>query len=537
MSTGSKDRAGTSSAEAEVQRLRMEAQFLQWEKELIAKKLEAAMELQLGVSSNKGGNTGTPAGSRRGLHQVDSDVEFQLPGETSGYVSGATGKVSGAGGTPELAPKMGREVSFMESTPLRDPGLGIKPQAGSTPIALGRESQVMDDLTLFLSGQGGVEQGKSSTNPFACEGEKATPKQVHNELLSFATRPVEAKDSSSVERVDSSSVGPWPLKREARVHGDSGQKESLERLNRRPNITPDRYSGKVLWKEYFRHFESCREVNQWSEEQAAKWLAASLQGDALRLVGDSGQKHTYGELVKLLQRRFGSARQSENYLVELRHRRQKPKESLLELGQAIHELTVRAYPEIQEEAREKLAKNHFIDAVDSHSVREGINRARPKTLDEAVHAALETENFEKVEQHRLLDRKPAKFARALNSDTEQRLETLELSLREQAKTLSSVAEMMKSLSGQTTGQGPGKGASSPKTSQPGRHEPGTFKCFKCKEKGHFARECKKAPKQGNGNQPPVGPAGRLRGQEGPKENSVTVTAEEKRDQGKTMGRE
>ena len=241
------------------------------------------------------------------------------------------------------------------------------------------------------------------------------------------------------------------------------------------------------------------------EEQAAKWLAASLQGDALRLVGDSGQKHPYGELVKLLQRRFGSARQSENYLVELRHRRQKPKESLLELGQAIHELTVRAYPEIQEEAREKLAKNHFIDAVDSHSVREGINRARPKTLDEAVHAALETENFEKVEQHRLLDRKPAKLARALNSDTEQRLETLELSLREQAKTLSSVAEMMKSLSGQTTGQGPGKGASSPKTSQPGRHEPGTFKCFKCKEKGHFARECKKAPKQRNGNQPPVGP--------------------------------
>ena len=63
-----------------------------------------------------------------------------------------------------------------------------------------------------------------------------------------------------------------------------------------------------------------------------------------------------------------------------------------------------------------MAKNHFIDAVDSHSVREGINRARPKTLDEAVHAALETENFEKVEQHRLLDRKPAKLAKALNSE-------------------------------------------------------------------------------------------------------------------------
>ena len=86
MSKDLQGQAGTSSAEAEVQRLRMEAQFLQWEKELIAKKLEAAMELQSGVSSNKGGNTGTPAGSGRVLHRVDSDVEFQLPGKTSGYV-------------------------------------------------------------------------------------------------------------------------------------------------------------------------------------------------------------------------------------------------------------------------------------------------------------------------------------------------------------------------------------------------------------------------------------------------------------------
>ena len=98
---------------------------------------------------------------------------------------------------------------------------------------------------------------------------------------------------------------------------------------------------------------------------------------------------------------------------------------------------MRAYPEIQEEAREKFAKNHFIDDVDSHSIREGINRARPKTLDEAVQAALETENFEMVEHHRLLDRKPAKVARAVNSDTEQRLETLELSSKGQAKTLGS----------------------------------------------------------------------------------------------------
>ena len=105
------------------------------------------------------------------------------------------------------------------------------------------------------------------------------------------------------------------------------REKGLERRCRRPNITPDRYSGKVLWKEYVQHFESCRKVNQWDEEQAASYLVASLRGNALRTVRDVslGQKHTYSGLVKLLEIRFGSGRQSENYLVELRHRRQGPK--------------------------------------------------------------------------------------------------------------------------------------------------------------------------------------------------------------------
>ena len=58
---------------------------------------------------------------------------------------------------------------------------------------------------------------------------------------------------------------------------------------------------------------------------------------------------------------------------------------------------MKAYPEIPEEAREHLGKNHFVDAVDSQIVREGIYRVRPKTLDEAIQAPLETENFENVE--------------------------------------------------------------------------------------------------------------------------------------------
>ena len=78
------------------------------------------------------------------------------------------------------------------------------------------------------------------------------------------------------------------------------------RLPRRPSIVPDRYNGKVLWNEYFGHFESCRRVNKCNEEQAAEYLAASLQGDAIRILGNhQGRKRTYDEIGNLLKRRFG----------------------------------------------------------------------------------------------------------------------------------------------------------------------------------------------------------------------------------------
>ena len=330
MSEGSKGHKGTSVAESEVQQLRMEAQLLQWEKDFIAKRLDAAIkELQLqsgiGEVSRKEGNGNTPRETRRVGYQMDSDIEFQLPEETSGYVSSAARPLSSADTVSEVVPQSRQEVGFRESTPLRKADSGIFSQAEYTPRIVGR---VKDDLMLFQSDQSNTEQGKRYINPFLEDRDVESPTKVHGELLSFATRPVETRSNSSTNKVESSSVGPWPLRRDSiRVYGDEGQRGSLEQ-NRRPNITPDRYSGKLLWKEYHRHFESCRDVNQWNDEQAASYLTASLQGNALRILGDSGQKYTYGVLVKLLERRFGSGRQSENYLVELRHRRQGPKETL-----------------------------------------------------------------------------------------------------------------------------------------------------------------------------------------------------------------
>ncbi len=86
--------------------------------------------------------------------------------------------------------------------------------------------------------------------------------------------------------------------------------------------------------------------------------------------------------------------------MELRSRRQGSKETIQELGQAISELTAMAYPKFTETGKDRLARGHFSDAIASQTVREGIFRANPSTLEEAIRAAMSTENFEKMEAKR-----------------------------------------------------------------------------------------------------------------------------------------
>ena len=89
-----------------------------------------------------------------------------------------------------------------------------------------------------------AEECLRSKNPFV----DTKDKQVHCELLSFATKSPSVSDSLSVEQIGTEMAGPWGLKRDTRVVGGEGV--TAKGTSRRPNIIPDRYSGKIQWNDY-----------------------------------------------------------------------------------------------------------------------------------------------------------------------------------------------------------------------------------------------------------------------------------------------
>jgi hypothetical protein len=88
------------------------------------------------------------------------------------------------------------------------------------------------------------------------------------------------------------------------------------------------YDGTIAWQDYHSHFEECADLN----ESKDTYLAVPLRGNALGVLGNLQKDNTHGyeELVKVLEGRFAPPSQTELYRVQMKERRQRPGEMLLE---------------------------------------------------------------------------------------------------------------------------------------------------------------------------------------------------------------
>lgn len=301
---------------------------------------------------------------------------------------------------------------------------------------------------------------------------------------------------------------------------DSADLFTHHRKFTKPVKNPADYDGTQSLRDYLKHFERCSVVNGWSKEEAAVFLAASLRGEAQKVLNgmSDGDCQNYAKIVDKLELRFGVEKQRELHQARLHNRRQQENESVQALAADIRSMSSLAYQDLSPDTQERFAVQHFIDAIKDQDDRLRLRRDKPRTMDEALSLACELEafrlldgdwprSFSKVRSVDEVEREPDLFKaqfEMLRSDLQaqqQRQETQQVALQQLVQQIQQLSQSM-SLNTSGNQQRP------PAPRYSSRNGP----CWDCKEFGHYRRNCpaRKSHEEdnlGSGNASRVSPKG------------------------------
>ena len=168
-------------------------------------------------------------------------------------------------------------------------------------------------------------------------------------------------------------------------------------MSGKPLLLLEVFSGESQsWTEWAEHFESVATVNKWdSDDDKLKWLKVRLTGKARtafqKLPADVRNK--YGECVKALKQRFEPDSKKQLYVAELHTRERHRDEDWASYGDALRVLADKAYSDLEEKARERLALTQFLAHIGNPQVAFGVRQKRPETVEAAVVATIELESY------------------------------------------------------------------------------------------------------------------------------------------------
>ena len=171
--------------------------------------------------------------------------------------------------------------------------------------------------------------------------------------------------------------------------GASGGGEANPATQRsRPLVLPEVFSGEGDFDDWISHFESVSAVNGWTDNENLLWICVRLTGKAhvayTRLPHVTQQ--TYATVKGALRERFEPDSKCELYKVQFESRRKQREESWADFSDDLMVLVSKAFPNLQEEAREQLA-------MSDPQVSFGVKQRRPRKLSEAVAATIELESY------------------------------------------------------------------------------------------------------------------------------------------------
>ena len=263
---------------------------------------------------------------------------------------------------------------------------------------------------------------------------------------------------------------------------------------------PTTFDGSTLWESYYAQFEIVARINDWDDCQKAAYLATSLKGPALAVLGNLApeDRQNLDVLLVALKNRFGSSHQTELSRVKFKNRIKQKDESFPQMAEDIERLCRLAYPDAPPTLRDVLARDQFIDALPDEDTRLRIKQERPKTLRKALEAALELESFQIAARQRVKVSRETELLRS-KLDTDQKesekFSQLEEGKLEMMKILERLEKSMKLCLDSVLAAAKAQ-----------RRSPKAPGCWNCGDLNHIRRNCPNphddgnvSENQGNGN--------------------------------------
>jgi hypothetical protein len=160
-------------------------------------------------------------------------------------------------------------------------------------------------------------------------------------------------------------------------------------------VLPDPFNGEGSCEQWSYHFDNVAAVNGLEAGDKLKWLKVRLTGraqTAFQRLPDT-TRADIKLATKALKERFEPSSRKTRYQAELQVRKKKSGESWADLAEDLRLLADKAYPDLEDNARERLALNAYLSQIENPHVAFGVKQKTPANLDAAVTATLELESY------------------------------------------------------------------------------------------------------------------------------------------------
>ena len=130
----------------------------------------------------------------------------------------------------------------------------------------------------------------------------------------------------------------------------------------KPPVLPELYTAEKSWDEWYDHFDSIATVCEWDDAVKLSWLRVWLSGRAattLRRLPEETRVN-FRHMIKALRKSFEPESKRELYMAELWTQMKKRNEDWAVYGEDLRQLADKAYPDLEDTARERFAMNHYL---------------------------------------------------------------------------------------------------------------------------------------------------------------------------------